>query len=133
MSKKRILIIDDDPDARLGLHVRLKANNYETCFAADGISAISEARKVQPDLIILDLGLPAGDGYSVMQRLRVMTQLACIPLIVISARDANANRERAVKAGARAYLQKPVDNEVLLRVIHKLLESETISQSESRG
>jgi DNA-binding response OmpR family regulator len=67
---KKILIIDDDADVRLGYHVRLKANNYDTFSAADALVALTEARKHQPDLIILDLGLPAGDGFIVMERLK---------------------------------------------------------------
>ena len=67
MSNKRILIVDDDPDIRLGMHVRLKANHYDTFFASDALASMVEVRKHEPDLIILDLGLPAGDGYVVME------------------------------------------------------------------
>ena len=118
---KKILIVDDDPDVRLGLHVRLVANGYETAFAGDALTAIAEARKQQPDLIILDLGLPAGDGFVVMDRLARIPALAVIPIVVISARDARANQERAVKSGAKAFLQKPVDNAELLAVIRRAL------------
>ena len=118
---KKILIIEDDPDVRLGYHIRLKANNYDTFFAADALASMAEARKNQPDLIILDLGLPAGDGFVVMERLRANTPLAAIPIIVVSARDPRENGERALKAGAKANLQKPVDNEELLTVIRRLL------------
>ena len=118
---KKILIIEDDPDVRLGYHIRLKANNYDTFFAADGLASMTEARKNQPDLIILDLGLPAGDGFAVMERLKASTQLAVIPIIVVSARDPRENGDRALKAGAKAYLQKPVDNDELLAVIRRLL------------
>jgi DNA-binding response OmpR family regulator len=121
MSQKTILIVDDDPDVRLGLHVRLKANHYDVIFAADGMASIAEARKHMPDLIILDLGLPAGDGFSVMERLKANDNLALIPVIVVSARDIGANMERALKAGAKAFLQKPVDNAQLLSVIRKVL------------
>jgi DNA-binding response OmpR family regulator len=121
MSQKTILIVDDDPDVRLGLHVRLKANHYNVVFAADGMTSIAEARKHAPDLIILDLGLPAGDGFSVMERLKANDSLSLIPVIVLSARDVNANMDRALKAGAKAYLQKPVDNAQLLSVIRKIL------------
>jgi DNA-binding response OmpR family regulator len=124
MSRKRILIVDDDPDVRLGLHIRLKANDYETHFAADGLTAVCEARKCRPDLIILDLGLPGGDGYSVMERLQKNPEWACIPIIVLSSRDPKTDRERAGKAGARYYMQKPAKNEVLLGAIHKLLRDE---------
>src|ERR1700683_2913011 len=114
MSNKKILIVDDDPDVRRGLQVRLKANHYETFFASDGISTISEARKHVPDLIILDLGLPAGDGFAVMGLLQANDFLSTIPIIVVSARDRFANREKAIQAGATAFFQKPVDNASLL-------------------
>jgi DNA-binding response OmpR family regulator len=122
MSNKKILIVDDDPDVRLGVHVRLKANHYDTFFADDAFGAIAEARKHEPDLIILDLGLVAGDGFLVMERLKQDLSLAVIPVIVVSARDPHANRERALKAGAKAFLQKPVDDAELLSVIRKALE-----------
>ena len=117
MSKKKILVIEDDADVSLGYHILLKANHYDTCLASDGVFAISEARKHQPDLIILDLGLPAGDGFVVLERLRNNTFLEMIPVIVVSARDPGANKERALKAGARAYIQKPWNDQELLRII----------------
>jgi DNA-binding response OmpR family regulator len=122
MSPKTILIVDDDPDVRFGLHVRLKANHYNVIFAADGMASIAEARKHMPDLIILDLGLPAGDGFSVLERLKANDSLSLIPVIVLSARDRNTNMDRALKAGANIYLQKPVDNAELLAVIRQALE-----------
>jgi DNA-binding response OmpR family regulator len=121
MPTKKILIVEDDLDVREGMHVRLRANNYDTVFAADALTAVSEARKQQPDLIILDLGLPAGDGFIVLERLKKIPSLAMIPVIVVSARDVRANQQRAVKAGARAFLQKPVDNAEFLAVIRQAL------------
>jgi DNA-binding response OmpR family regulator len=121
MANKKILVVDDDPDVCKGMHVRLKANHYDTFFATDALSALSQARKHEPDLIILDLGLPAGDGFQVMERLKVWPALATIPVIVVSARDVRANRDRAITIGAKAYLQKPVDNAELLRVIRQAL------------
>ncbi len=79
MSQKKILVVDDDPDVRLGLQLRLKANHYDVIFAADGVASIAEARKHMPDLIILDLGLPAGDGFSVLERLKVNESLSLDP------------------------------------------------------
>jgi DNA-binding response OmpR family regulator len=125
MGNQKILIVDDDPDVRLGLHIRLKANHYDVIFAADGIASIAEARKHMPDLIILDLGLPAGDGFSVLARLKANDSLSLIPVIVVSARDRNANMDRALKAGANTFLQKPVDNIELLAVIRQALGGAT--------
>lgn len=121
MSQKKILIIDDDPDVRLSLQLRLKANHYDVAFAADGLASIVEARRHMPDLIILDLGLPAGDGFSVLERLKANQDLCLMPVIVLSGRDRNANKERALKAGARFFLQKPVANDKLLSAIRLVL------------
>jgi DNA-binding response OmpR family regulator len=121
MGNKRILIVDDDPDVLHSMHVRLKANHYDTFYAADAISCMAEARKNEPDLIILDLGLPAGDGFLVMERFKAVPSLAAIPVIVVSGRDHRENRKRAVQAGARAFLQKPVNNAELLAVIRQAL------------
>lgn len=123
MKDKKILIVEDDQDLILGMSIRLKANGLSVVTAMDGLSVISVARKEQPDLILLDLGLPAGDGFIVLERLKTNTMLMGIPVIVISAREKSANSERALKAGAKAYLQKPVDNETLLRVIENTLQS----------
>jgi CheY-like chemotaxis protein len=121
MGNKRILIVDDDPDVLQSMHLRLKANNYDTFFASDAISCISEARKNPPDLIILDLSLPAGDGFLVMERFKAVPSLAGIPIVVVSGQDLHPNQERAVQAGARAFLQKPVNSAELLAVIRKAL------------
>jgi DNA-binding response OmpR family regulator len=119
MSDKKILVIEDDADVRLGYQVVLKANNYATCFAADAMCAISEARKQQPDLIILDLGLPAGDGWIVLEKLQASTQLAVIPVIVVSGRQLPGNKALALRSGAKAFLQKPWDDEELLALIEQ--------------
>jgi DNA-binding response OmpR family regulator len=121
MSNKKILIVEDDADVRLGYQVLLKANHYDTFFAADSTSAVSEARKQQPDLIILDLGLPAGDGFIVLDRFRANMNLAVIPVIVVSARDLQGNKERALKAGAKAFVQKPWNDSELLALISEQL------------
>lgn len=121
MGNRKILIVDDDPDVRSGMNLRLRANNYDTFFAADALSTMTEARKNEPDLIILDLGLPGGDGFVVMDRFKSIPALAVIPVIVVSARDVFSNKERALKAGAKAFLQKPVDNAELLKVIRQAL------------
>jgi CheY-like chemotaxis protein len=121
MSQKTILIVDDDPEVRLSLHVRLKANNYNVIFAGDGLASIAETRKHMPDLILLDLGLPAGDGFSVLERLKANDNMALIPVIVVSGRNRETNEERALRAGARLFLQKPVSNAHLLMVIRQAL------------
>lgn len=120
-AQAKILIVDDDPEMRLAMHVRLKANNYAVGFAVDGVSGVAEARRQMPDVILLDLGLPAGDGFTVLERLQANDTLSCIPVIVVSGRDRAAHRDRSLKAGARIFLQKPVRNSDLLLAIEQVL------------
>lgn len=118
----RVLIVDDDPDVRLAMHVRLKANGYDTVFASDAASCVAQARKHKPDVIMLDLGLPGDDGFVVIETMKRNPLLAPIPIIVVSGRDMSGNKQRAVKAGAKVYLQKPVDNDELLANIRETLD-----------
>jgi DNA-binding response OmpR family regulator len=126
MPKPKILIVDDDPDLRRALRLRLRANNYETVHAQDGYSAVAVARKERPDLIVLDLGLPAGDGFVVLERLQNIDTMAGVPVVVLTARDPQNNEERALKGGAAAFFQKPVDNAELLDVIRASLSDSRV-------
>jgi two-component system KDP operon response regulator KdpE len=117
MPRPKILLVDDDPDLLRALRLRLRANNYEVATASDGYTAIAQAQKEKPSLIILDLGLPVGDGFVVLDRLQNSDGLAGIPVIVLSARDPQANEQRALRSGAAAFLQKPADNDELMNVI----------------
>ncbi|HEV8341957.1 MAG TPA: response regulator [Candidatus Binatia bacterium] len=122
MQKKKILIVDDNEDLSKGLRLLLRAHDYATVAAADAVSAISQAKNEKPDLILLDLGLPAGDGFKVMERLNNVDSLASIPVIVLSARDMQSSKEQSLRAGAKAFFQKPADNEELLASIKQVLE-----------
>lgn len=117
----KILIVDDDPDLRVALKLRLRASQYETVNAVDGYSAVTQAQKEKPDLIILDLGLPAGDGFVVLDRLHRNAELADIPVIVLTARDPESTERKALEMGACAFFQKPADNGALLGVIRARL------------
>lgn len=116
-TRPKILVVDDDLDIRLGLNARLRANGYDAVFAEDGDGAIGVASEERPDLILLDLGLPDGDGFSVLDRLKQDADLAGIPVVVLSARDAEENERRALGAGAAGFLEKPAENEELLGTI----------------
>lgn len=121
MGKNKILIIEDDQEMRLALNLRLRAHNYDTAFASDAVMALSIAKKETPDMVLLDLGLPGGSGFVVMERMKNISSLACVPVIVVSASDPAKNRTRALSAGACAFFQKPVDNEALLTAIREAL------------
>jgi len=123
MNRARIMIVDDDPDLRQGLSLRLRANHFDTFNVCDGYSAIAMAQKEKPHLIILDLGLPAGDGFAVLKSLEQYRALSSIPVIVLTARDPEGNEKRTLESGAIAFFQKPADNEELLGVIRASLQA----------
>jgi len=128
MTGKRILIIDDDQDLLLGLTARLKANGYGVICATNAISGITVAHKEAPDLVILDLGLPADEGFLVLEQMRRLADLVATPVIVLSARDPAGNEQRALDAGAVAFYQKPPDNHQFLAAIrHALGETTALS------
>lgn len=128
MMPKRILLVEDDRDVARAMAVRLRSKQYVLTVAQDAVSAISMARKEKPDLIVLDLGLPGGDGFTVMQRLKSNLDLMLTPIIVVSARDPLINEQRALEAGAEVFLQKPVDNEEFLSAVERALSRGTAAR-----
>jgi DNA-binding response OmpR family regulator len=125
MSTKKIMIIDDDQHLLMGLGARLKASGYGVVSSMDAVSAIAVARKEMPDLVILDLGLPAGDGFVVLDRMKDLPDLMAIPVIVLSARDPAHNKKRALDEGALAFFQKPPENHEFLTAIRHALGETT--------
>ncbi len=118
---KKILLVDDDKDLLYGMKIWLRANGYHVFLAMDAMTAINMAQAERPDLILLDIGLPGGDGYRIMARLRTLTPLAHIPILVITARDATTHEKKALAAGAEGFFQKPFDSRHLMAAIQKAL------------
>jgi DNA-binding response OmpR family regulator len=123
ITKSKILVVDDDPYLRQALKLRLRANHYHTVHAVDGFSGLALAYKELPNLIILDLGLPAGDGFEVLSHLERDDKLSSIPVIVLTARDPQSSEQRSLAAGAVAFFQKPADNTELLEMIRATLSA----------
>ena len=117
MAKKKILIVDDHAETRLLVSARLKKHQYESVLAADAVQAIAVARQTQPDAIILDLGLPGGTGFLVLERLRANAMLGSIPVIILTADDSPESEFKGLEAGAAAYIRKPVEDETLVAAV----------------
>lgn len=113
LAGKVVLLVDDDEDLLVALAAPLRRQGLDVEVATDAVTAVSTAVKQPPDVIVLDIGLPGGDGLMVMQRLHSLPQLAGVPVIVLSGRDPEKHRESALAAGAVAYLSKPVASDVL--------------------
>jgi two-component system OmpR family response regulator len=104
---KTVLLVDDDNTILLGVGVRLKSMGYTVYTAKDAVSAVSAVVKHRPDVVVLDISLPAGDGFLVSDRLQTLVGSAATPIIFMTANENPTLRERAMKVGAAAFLLKP--------------------------
>ena len=120
---RHILVVDSDPRICQAIYKMLSAMPYTVSFAFDAIAAVSEARKHNPDLMIVDLSLPAGSGLTVVERLRAIPAFAAMPIIVIAERGARLEAAKVLDAGANAFLPKPLNSHLLLHYVGRLLPS----------
>ena len=120
--KKKILIVDDERDIVKALMIRLQRAGYDVIAAFDGAQGVFMAHKEKPDLIILDIRMPAGDGFSVAQRLKRSIHTFTIPVIFLTGSPEQNAEEKARALGARFYIKKPYDPEELLDAIKRALE-----------
>ena len=118
---KAVLLVDDDNSILLGIGLRLKSMGYTVYTAKDAINAVSAFRKSTPDVVVLDISLPAGDGFVVADRLQNMAGAAATPIIFITASENPALREHAKKVGAVGFLKKPFDATALADAIEMAL------------
>lgn len=111
MNKPLILVVEDDPSVKNLITTTLKAHDYRYLTAPNGASAILEASSHNPDIVLLDLGLPDIDGIEIIQKIRTWSNM---PIIVISARSEDTDKIDALDKGADDYLTKPFSVEELL-------------------
>ncbi|WP_287153387.1 response regulator [Candidatus Solincola tengchongensis] len=119
--RKKILIVDDDEELVRILSINFMAEGYEVCAAFDGVSAVMRAHKEHPDLIVLDVRMPAGDGLNVVEKLRSSTKTFNIPVLFLSALPYDELKEKAAQAGVVHYLTKPFELDMLLGMVRNIL------------
>jgi DNA-binding response OmpR family regulator len=122
----KILIVEDDDDLRRGMMLRLRAFGYEVAAARDGAGAATVALEEKPDLVLLDIGLPAGDGLDVLDRYASTPALSGLPVIVLTGRDPRTTEQEGRRRHVAAFLRKPVENDVLATTTELALRGETI-------
>jgi len=118
---KTILITDDDKDWVRMLGMRLQHEGYQVEVAFDAIQSISQTIKVKPDLVLLDIKLPAGDGIGVLEKLRKSVNTFEIPVIALTGISDKKIMEAAAGLGISGYFVKPVDMVKLLEKIEEVL------------
>jgi DNA-binding response OmpR family regulator len=121
MGQRKVLIVDDERDIVKALMIRLQVNDYEVVAAFDGAQGIFMANKEMPDLIIIDIRMPAGDGFSVVEKLKQSDRTQRIPVIFLTGSPERNAEERAMGLGARFYIKKPYDSEELLDAVKRAM------------
>lgn len=106
---KSVLLVEDDKKLAMAMAVRLKSMGYDISTAPDAVTAISVARSACPDVVVIDINLPGGDGFVVAERLHSLYQTAATPLVFMTASKKPGLEERAKELGAVAFLEKPFD------------------------
>jgi DNA-binding response OmpR family regulator len=118
---KKILVVDDELNVLKVIASRLKANNYDVVTASDGTYAVKRALEEKPDLIILDIKMPAGGGISVFENLRRLDSVMTTPVIFITAHPTEEIKKQVLEMGAEDFVAKPFDPDDLLAKVRKAL------------
>jgi DNA-binding response OmpR family regulator len=129
---KKILVMEDDKRITAALVIRLEAAGYQVLTADDGFAGLKMTLETKPDLILADIWMPLGMGFSVAQRLKELG-LAGIPIIFITAAKQKGLRGAAEQLGAAAFLEKPYDPEELLAIIARTLQKGPLPVTSVRG
>jgi DNA-binding response OmpR family regulator len=116
-----VLVVEDDAGLGRLIAARLRSAGYHAQLVPDGMAAIRAAQSSPPDLVILDLMLPAGGGLGVLKRLRMSVKTNTIPVLILTGSTDESKRQEALAEGADAYLLKPYEPEALLAEISRLL------------
>jgi DNA-binding response OmpR family regulator len=118
---KSILIAEDEPNIVISLEFLLKEAGYEVAIARDGSQAVNLADELRPDLIVLDVMLPALNGFDVCRRIRASRQAKDTKVLMLTARGRDGEVARGMAAGADAYVTKPFATRELMKVVAELL------------
>lgn len=120
--RKRILIVEDDSDISQALNIRLRSSGYDTITAWDAVSGTNLAYEEKPDLILLDIGMPGGGGFSVAENIRNHPSLKKTPIIFITASKQIEHRDRAKEFEAAYFFEKPYNSKELLTAISNAIK-----------
>ena len=120
--KKRLLIVDDEPNLLRAVDAVLRNEGFETSTARSGREALQSVVQNLPDLIVSDVRMPGMDGYALARRLRSAPNYALIPIVFLSAKDETQDRVEGFRSGVDVYLTKPFEPDELVAVINNILQ-----------
>ncbi|MCA9472484.1 MAG: response regulator transcription factor [Nitrospirales bacterium] len=120
--QKKILLAEDDERIVKAISVRLNAKGYEVLAAYDAIMAMQKTMEQDPDLILLDINMPGGNGLTLAERLKNSSKTSHIPIIFLTASKQPDLQQRAINLGAIAFFEKPFDFDELLATVRAALD-----------
>lgn len=120
---KKILIVDDEPNIVMALDYAFQKNNYQVFIARDGQEALDLLQNETPDAIILDIMMPKVDGYETLRQIKLNERLAPTKVVMLSAKNKEADIEKGLNIGADAYITKPFSVKKIVEQIQELLNS----------
>ncbi len=118
----RVLVIEDDPDIALSIKTVLGKSGFEVAACSDGRDGLRAFHAARPDLVILDIGLPEMDGWTVLERIRDLSE---VPVLILTARSLETEKVRGLRGGADDYLTKPFGNAEFVARVQALLRRQT--------
>lgn len=121
MAGKRILVLEDDPAARVVLEKTLSAHGYEVTLATDGLSALEAVDAWAPDLAIVDVMVPRLDGITFVEAMKSRPETRQVPVIFLTSKKDPATMTQGIRAGAKFYITKPFNIEELLTKVRRAL------------
>jgi DNA-binding response OmpR family regulator len=121
MKKRRVVIIEDEPNIVLSLEFLLQREGYETASATDADAGLALVRQMRPDVVLLDIMMPKRNGYELCQTIKADPELRSIAIIMVSARGQEVEVLKGLELGASAYVTKPFGNAEILEAVRAVL------------
>lgn len=128
--RKRLLVVDDEPNLLRAVAVCLRGEGYEVATARSGAEALRRMAEYMPDLIVSDIRMPGMDGFQFARQIRASSRTALVPIVFLTAKDETADRVEGFRSGVDAYLTKPFEPDELLAVITNILSRVERTHSE---
>ncbi len=130
--RRKVLVVDDEPDVLLLCRVNLEFEGYEVIEAADGEAAMERVREDRPDVVLLDVMMPKMDGWQVLEAIKGDEDISCVPVVMLTAKVQDQDQIRGWSQGAADYITKPFSPLALSQVLQDVLETDPAEEERRR-
>ena len=130
--RRKVLVVDDEPDVLLLCRVNLEFEGYEVIEAADGEAAMERVREDRPDVVLLDVMMPKMDGWQVLEAIKGDEDISCVPVVMLTAKVQDQDQIRGWSQGAADYITKPFSPLALSQVLQDVLSTDPEEEERRR-